>query len=421
MAISVPVEQVKSTLTNVEKKFLHNVRVPGFRLGKTPSNLVKKRFLNKIQEEVKNELIKAGLETAIHRSDPQPVTLPTFLKGEAVELKENDEFKFTVEFDVAPKFDLPEYKGIKLSYSPQDVKEENIDKVVEDLRKERLSYDKVDRASEENDMLMVSYKADGVNLDEVPDNVRKLVNNDETWFLLCEPEVIPGITEGLKGLSAGDKTPILVNYPPDYRENFLAGKTLNYEFTIHEVHMPILPELDSEFSKQYGMSTMEELKSSIRDKLNAELESHKKMALRKQLFDFLQKHADFSLPPVVLEAEKQQVKYMVAEDWIKKGRSSEQIKEDKDEFLRQVEETATERLKLQYIITEIAKNERIEVGDGEVEKYLAVMESQLARNPKPNSKKPDRETLKSNVKWNLLMERVAEKLIEHADITVKES
>ena len=76
---------------------------------------------------------------------------------------------------------------------------------------------------------------------------------------------------------------------------------------------------------------------------------------------------------------------------------------------------------MQYIISEIAKNENIDVNDKDVEKYLDVMYDQLVRNPRPNSKKPDRETLKSNIKWNLLMERVAEKLIEYADITVKEN
>ena len=421
MAISVPPDEVKSTLADVERKFTHHVRVPGFRVGKTPKNLVKKRFIHKIREEAKNELLKIALETAITRCDPEPVTLPTFLEGKSPELNENDGFNFTVEFDVAPTFDLPEYKGIKLKCSEPTVQEQDVERVVEDIRGQRPSYEKADRPSQENDMVKVSYVADGIDISEVPDDAHPLVHNEETWLLLSQPEIIPGTITGLQGKAAGDQLPLQVSFPAEYREKFLAGKTLNYTFTIHEVHARILPELNDEFAGLFGMKSMTELRASISDKLKSELETEKKLTLRQQIHDFLQEGTNFSLPPRVLEAEKQYVFYSTAEAWAKQGKSIDQIKEEKGVFDREMEEKASKRLKLRYIMGEIAKREKINVTDEEIEHFLEIMDNQMDRNPRHYSKKPDRDVLKSNIKWNLLMDRVTDKLIEYGEVSINDN
>ena len=417
--ISVPEEEVRSTISNLERKFLHQARIPGFRVGKTPPSLIKKRFFNKIRDEAKNELIKVGLETAIRRCDPEPVTFPTFVDEDRVELKDNSQFDFTVEFDVAPKIDLPEYKGIKLACAEVSVKEEDINKVVGDLLNQRASYEKVDRSSDENDMLMVSYETEGVNIEEAPESAHPLLHNDETWLLLSEPEIIPGIIDGLKGVVAGDTASLKVTFPDDSEESFLASKSVEYTFTIHEVHGRKIPEVDDEFAKLYGVENVDELRSSIEKKLKVELEFEKNANLRRQIFDFLQESTDFSLPPKILEAEEQYAYRTTIQEWAKMGKSL-QVEEDKDEFDRLVKDKARKRLKLRYIVSAIAKNENIEVVNEEVDNHFETIYSRLRGEFRHDHNQAKKDFLKSNIKWNLLMDKVGDRLLEFADIRPSE-
>ena len=417
IAITVPKDEVKSTITDFERRFSHEVKIPGFRVGRTPASLIKKRFFRKIREEVKNELIKVGLETAIRRCDPEPVTFPTFVAGKPVEVKDNDEFNFTVEFDAAPKIDLPEYKGIKLTHAKIVVKEKDINKVIEDLLKERASYQKVDRAAVEDDMLKVSYQTDGIEGKDAPESAQQLLSSEETWILISEPEIIPGIINGLKGAKVGENVSFTVTFPESYREEFLVGKSIDYHFTIHEVHARINPQLDDQFVQLYGAKSVDEFKSSIENKLKVELELEKKKHLQQQIYDFLLENANFFLPPQILEAEKQYTSYSTAEEWIKMGKSVEQIEQEKDKFDAMVEESATKRLKLRYVIGAIAKNEDIEVSDAEVEEHFGLLYNQMLRAQKHHSKKPNKEFLKSNIRWNLLMDRVGGRLLTFANIS----
>jgi len=417
LEIQVPAQEVNTVFKDVVKTFTSKANIPGFRPGKIPHNLIKIRYAELIKDEVKQQVIQTSLERAIQDCDVKPLTSPVFVDNKVDDVQENNDFLFKVEFDVPPTFTLPDYKCIKLVSKKSEITEEDIDSKIDLMLKSQVAYKKNDTPASDEDMLMVSYTVEGVNLDDIPESAANLLKTDETWVVLKEPEVIPGIIAGLKGASAKDQVSLEITYSEDFCEGYLAGKKFNYSFTVHEVHSRVFPDQDDDFAKTIGCNDLNHLRSIVKQQLSDEQAGLNALDMQRQVRDFLLKETGaFPLPEQLLDMEK---KYTFSSMQLKiqsmRNDAFEEFKDKTEDEIREMtDKEASIRLRLIYIVSEIAKSENINVSDEEVNFQFSADKEQYESYAKKNNVRFSEEELKSTIMSNLLVSKVYTRVIEIA-------
>lgn len=375
--VEVPSEEVDKTFTEVDKTFTQNIEIPGFRKGKAPRSLLKQKYGDKIKEEVKDRIVRESLMAAVEQEKLQPLTNPAIVNEEQLEIKRGESVVFAVEFDVPPQFELPDYKNIKLEKEASEVQDETIENVITNVLQSRASYEKADRPAQAGDLLKASYRgklADEPE-EEMPETAKYLLEAEETWLNLSQPEVLPGITEKLEGAEAGSEYNITIEFPDDFYESQLAGKKAEYTVTVHEVQASQTPELTDELAREFGADTGEQLRGMIKDHISSDMEKRQQDKLRNDLTYNLVDQTEMELPPKVFAREKQRMLQEIYQEKMQNGNSEEDLQQQQDELNKEAEARARTSLKRYFILDRIAKEEGVDVQDEDIQKMMSSLSS----------------------------------------------
>lgn len=366
--IEIPADESRQVFERTVQTFNRSVKVPGFRPGKTPRSLLVGRYGDEINKETTRELIQTGMRRVLEQEAITPETNPRIENEDAVVYREGEPFVFAITFDVAPEFELPEYKGIRVSRDGTAVADSSVDEVISGWLQQRASYERVERPSAAGDLLKVSYC--GTLEDETvtpPETASFLLNAQETWLALREPELIPGVSSELTGLSAGAEKNVTVSFPADFGIEALAGQKAAYHFTIHEVHAAQVPELDDSMAKQIGAESADQVRERVRQNLEAEKTRREDQAVRDQIIRCLVGNLEFPLPPNMLRRESYQILNRLYENEARSGASADSLKERLKELMDQANKRAQIQLRQHYILEKIADAEDLKVEANELE------------------------------------------------------
>ena len=200
-------------------------RIPGFRKGKAPASLILSKYKNYILDDVAKVLQQAAFQKLTGNKDLDIVSFGQ-LKAEA-QPETGKEYAFSLELEVAPKFDLPEYKGLEIKVEQKETLDEKFAAELENLKKLYAEFLNVDGEAVAGDMLKVSYDSDFVLPEDASAGLKRAVKADEAWFYLMEPEQIPGLQKAMIGTKKGAEVKFKADFPADWREPGLAGKSVN--------------------------------------------------------------------------------------------------------------------------------------------------------------------------------------------------
>ncbi|MFB6259886.1 MAG: trigger factor, partial [Thiohalorhabdaceae bacterium] len=244
LTVKVPAERVNQELDQRLRQLAQKVNLPGFRPGKVPLHVVEQKYRNEVYGEVMNELLSQTYSEALEQNELNPVAQPDVEPGE---LKRDEEFAYTANFEVYPEVEPTGYKGMELTKRTAEVDDAAIDETIERLREMRADYQPVERAAAEGDQVLIDFagQIDGEAFEggEASDYTMELGSGRH----LKEME------EGLVGASAGETRTIRVPFPDDYPREDLAGKTAEFEVTVKEVREKQLPEVDEAFLQAFGV------------------------------------------------------------------------------------------------------------------------------------------------------------------------
>lgn len=426
--ISIPAALVDATYERVERNYLQNARLPGFRPGKTPLNLLRRKFEKKISEDVRSELLNSAFRQALTADGVKPITLPNLDGGEdELQAKRGSDLAFTIDFDVAPSFELPTYTKLALNKPALAVSEEQVEAFIDNFRRQRATLGVVDRPAAAGDILRVSYTtvfdlADG---EEIPEPAKRLLQASEQWLMLQEPEIIPGIIDGLQGAKAGDDVTLAVSFPNDYQmEPFLGGKSATYTFSIIEVNAHEMPEVTDEFAKGLGMESADALRDVVRERLASEVAQRQQQVLHDQIFELLIDGQDFPLPPNVFARERASVfhelhhqHHQQHDHELPAGEEPSHDDDDHKALEARAAAEATNRLRFQYIVERIAQAEDISVSDEEVRQGLEYLRHSRGMTEQRFEQTFNIDALASSMRWDFLRNRTLSKLVEMAEVT----
>src|SRR5579863_895691 len=267
--LEIPAETVQKAADKVARDIVRVARVPGFRPGKAPVTLIRRRFADDIQGEVLQSLVPEYLEKALDEKKLVPVARPEVDK---VEFKEGAPLKFRAIFEVLPEFELGDYKNLQVQVDEIEVGDAQVDKTLEEMRERAATFVPVEgRAAKDGDSVLIK-------LIGTPSGGGEPVQADNVMVPLGAEETLPAFTENVRGAIVGETKKFAAEYPGDYPDQKLAGKTYEYTIEVQGIKEKRLPELNDEFVKDAagaegsqlsGIATMEELRKKIRESLEA--------------------------------------------------------------------------------------------------------------------------------------------------------
>ncbi len=360
MTVELPVGGVEKEVQQRLKGMAGRIRLDGFRPGKVPFNVVVKRYGAQVRQEVQSDMVQSGFYEAVQKEKLRPAGAPKIELAAAG----GDVLAFTATFDVYPDVKVVVPADMVIQKSVVTVGEQELDEMIEKLRKQRAGWEEVTRAAADGDQVVIDF-------------VGKL--NDEPFgggeaqgypLVLGSKRFIPGFEEQLNGASAGEQREVSVVFPEQYQNEALAGQAVVFDVTVQKVNGPKLPDInDAEFLKALGVQEggVDALRKDVRDSMTRELEQKIAVQVKNQVLDKLFAANPVELPAALVESEIQQMATQSRQSMGMEG-----VQPVTDEVRTAFQEQARRRVALGLLIGEVIREKAFRA---EVDKIRARIEA----------------------------------------------
>ena len=371
--IEIPVEKVSEEYNAVVVAYTKAARIPGFRQGKAPSNLVKKHYAKEIEQEVKERLIPAGYHEALKEQKLDPVAV---LDVSEATLALGQPLVFQVSLDVPPEFKLPEYVGIPIQRKNVEVKDEQVADTIKHILDQHAKWNDItDRAVQKGDLVQIDYEGlcDNKMIEELAPKAAGLGKGKDFWTMADENAFLPGFADGLLGAKIGEKRQVHVDFKTDFPEKAVAGKACVYGVDIKGIREKKMPAMDQELFKSLGVESEDALKKRIREDMQKFGEEQETRRLKSDIIKHLLEKTRLDVPESVVQQETRDTVYDIVREQSYRGVSREEIETRKGEIFEAATQSANEKVKMNYILHRIAEEEKIEVTEEELSARIAEM------------------------------------------------
>jgi len=361
LEIEIPAEVVEKETQRVTREFTRLARIPGFRPGKAPAELVRRRFWDDIKSEVLHSLIPSSLQNAFREGNLYPVGNPSIAE---LQFEPAKPLRFKASFEVLPEFTLGEFKGLSVEAAKVEVTDQDVEQELERLREQAATYVPVeDRPAEDGDTVVASLVGVVTNAKEK----REPLVLDEVEVHLGEEGTMEAFSQGLQGVRAEEERQFNAPYPDGYPDARLAGQTVAFTARVKAVRRKQLPTLDDEFAQQVGnYKTVQELTQKLRQDMQQAAARQEKELTQQRLLDELLSRHEFPLPETLVQHQidmrlERRVRALVAQ-----GIDPQQVQVDWAKVRRDQREGAIRDLKLGLLLERIAKVENLQSTEEEV-------------------------------------------------------
>lgn len=347
MRVQVPARDIDQRVSERLKQVGRNARMEGFRPGKVPAKVIAKRYGAQVRQEVLSELMQSSYTQALQKEALTPAGSPSI---EAETDAAGEDFAYVATFEVFPEVALKDLDKISLQVPDVTIGDEDVDRVIESLRLQRSTWEAVEREAGEGDQVVVDFdgKLDG---ETIPNGSGKNVPVE-----LGGGQMLADFENALTGTTAGDTREFDVNYPDDYPAEELAGKTGQFTATINAVNERVIPEIDDEFVKSFGVEDgkLETLRTEVQKNMQSELDTKMAADVKQQVLEQLLEHNPIEVPNALVQ---QEAGSMQQEAMRQMGVEDPQQAPPASEFI----DGATRRVQISLLVQEFIRSEKLEL------------------------------------------------------------
>lgn len=405
-------------------EYIKHARIPGFRPGKAPANLVTRQFGKGIVDEFKQRVTGKAYRDGLKESKLDALNVTAIDGSDAVAQDAAATFTFTV--DIRPAFDLPEYSGLPTEIAPVEPNDADVEAMIDGLRSERAEFKVSTEPAKKGDYVKLAYEGsiDGKPVAEIVPDKQIYGKVPQTWEEVeGEHEgVIPGLGKHLAGMKGGDKKTVEINFPAAFEAApALAGKTAGYAIEVQEIRTRELPALDEAFFKSQQVASLDELKTKVRGDLKARKEYENRQRQRGQIQDALSAQVDIEPPLSLVEEETQSVLRNVIGENMRRGVPEEEFEKHKKELYDNAKVAAEKRVKTRLILAKIAEQEKIEVSEADIDAFI-YREAMMSRTSPEKLVKEltgNRDRLRA-VQQSIIFDKTLDLLVSKATVTTVE-
>lgn len=407
MTVQVPAERVDNEIDNRLRRMTRTAKIKGFRPGKVPFKVVKQQYGPQVRDEVMQELLQQTYGEALQKEELRPAGQPAI---DPVNMDEGKGLEYTATFEVYPEVKLKKTEGLKVERRTAEVTDEDVDNMIENMRKQRGEWQEADRAAEEGDRVVIDFEGT-IKGEAFPGNSGK-----EVPVELGGGRMLEDFEKGLMGVKAGDETEFDVKFPKDYHAEEMQGKKAKFAVTVHRVEAMELPEIDEEFCKAFGVEEggIEQLEKDVKEHMERELEQAIRRESKDVVLDALVAANKLELPKALVDEEIHQMQHDMAQ------RMGMGDKVDPHQFPRDMfEERATRRVSLGLLLGEFIKSQELKADETRVDQLLEDIASQYGDPEQLMAQYKANPNVMRQVEAMALEEQAVDKLLESATIKEK--
>jgi len=408
LELEIPAEEISRATERVAKEIARVAKVPGFRPGKAPVSLIKRRYADDIKGEVLQSLVPEKVEKAVAEQKLSPVSQPQVDK---LDFNEGQPLKFRAVFEVLPEFVLGKYKGLDIEMPATQVTDEDVNKALEETRERAAAFAPVEgRPVENGDFVQLK-------LIGTPEGGGDPLQADSVLCHVGAEETMQPFNENLLGANVGDHKTFDVDYPADYPDAKLAGKKFHYAADVAGIKIKKLPELNDDFAKDVSdASTLDELEKKIRESLEHEHEHRRRDLQREKIIHALVTSHDFPVPESLVEHQKDVRLERVVRSLAQQGVDPRAVNLDWVSLRQRQEDRAKEDVKAELIIDRIASTESIDATEEDVQHELEHLAGHSGESAEAIRARLTKQGALDRMKAKLRSDKTLDWLAQNADV-----
>jgi trigger factor len=389
--VNIPADFVAKETDKVLSKYQKLARIPGFRAGKVPVNIIKRRYMEEVRGEVIENLVPTYYREAVQKGGFSPVSQPHIAD---LAITEGEPLKFTAAFEVLPDIEVAGYKQLKAEKKDVAVADDEVQAALKELQERQSAYEHIaeERPLKDGDFAVVSLKGTAKGTQKVAEKKAEIAAEKEVAAateakpvelndVLVEiggTTTVKDFSDNLRGAQPGDEKTFDVTYPEDFSDQRLAGQVMSYEVKVQGIKKKIVPELNDDFAKELGeFPTLDDLKKRIRTQMEAERKHELEHTEKEKLIDQLVTKNEFPVPQSLIDRQVDVRLERGLRALAQQGMREQDMKRLNFQRLREGQaEAATREVRASLLLDKIAELEKIEVSEEELNKELESAASQ---------------------------------------------
>jgi trigger factor len=364
LAVEVPPQEVDQEVDNLAREYARSAKVPGFRPGKVPLNIIRQRYGSNLLKDATQSLIERCWKDALSEHDLHPLAQPVVKE---IENKPGSPLKFTVSFEILPILEVKDYKGVQITLPSSEVAEENVNQAIENLREQHAQFVPMD--GEARDGLYVTVTVDG----QFEEEGSKPMHEEDVTLIVGHHQTNTEFSNNLQGARVGDTRTFEVSYPADYHRKQFAGKKVLYNLIVKDIKEKQLAELNDEFAKDIGSDNLDALRTKVRNELVTQANENAEKKAREALLDTIVQRQTVEVPECMVENELEAHARRLAGNLAYQGIDINQTSIDWKKIFDEERPRAEHSVRRSIFLDAIARQENIEVNREEVDAELQTL------------------------------------------------
>jgi trigger factor len=366
LAVEIPADEVEKEIVRLAREYSRNAKIPGFRPGKVPMNVIRQRFGKDLTQEATHNFIDRCWKDAIDQHDLRPLAQPSV---QDIENEPGNPLKFTLSFEVLPALELNDYRGIDVTLPSSEVSNEKVDQAIENLREQNAQFVPVD-GGEAADGHHLTLTVEG-RFDEESTPTRE----EDITMVVGGPQTNAEFSDNLRGAKAGETRTFEVNYPEDFHRKQFAGKKVSYSILVKDIKEKQLADMNDDFAKDLGYDNLDDLKTKVRDDLVTQEKQAAEKKARETLLDSIIERQTVDIPDCLVQEELEAHANRIASTLAYQGIDIKRTPIDWEKMFKEERPQAEQSVRRSLVLDEIARRENIVVTEedmsSELEKFAA--------------------------------------------------
>src|SRR6266487_3495273 len=363
LQIELPADEVAKEWDAIANSFARFAKIPGYRPGKAPRAVIDKRFRKEIQDELTKKLVSKSYHEAVEQEHLRVASLTNI---EDIQFGEDKSMRFRATVVIAPEFELPDYKNIRVQLPDTKVSDTEVEEALERLREQSADFvDVPGRGLQMGDFAVLDFEGsmDSKPISEIaPQASKNLQGGKKFWLHVAADNFLPKFCEQLVGQKPDETRLAIVEFPADFPVKELAGKKADYAVTLREIKEKVLPQIDDALAaKLVPDKTLADLRQILEHDIEHAKEHDIERAKEAQILKYLHEHIQFELPPALLQNETRRALAELVQRNRERGVTDDMLKEKEKELIDAAAGLAAHRLKTNFILHRIAERENIQV------------------------------------------------------------
>lgn len=398
LVVEVPSDSIDGQVSGRLNELRRQVRMKGFRPGKVPMNVVQQRYGQQVRDEVMQQVMQTSLQEAIQQQELRVAGVSSLQPEDGGET-----FRFVAELEVFPELPEIDVSGLEIERPVVAIEDTDVDDMIQTLREQRREWSDAERASESGDRVRIEFHAE-VDGERIPESGSRKAQPVVGGGALFE-----GFDAALTGVEAGTEKTVELNFPEDFRDPALAGKTADVTIKVLAVQSSELPDADDEFAKSFGVEGgLEQMRADVQRNLEREMRQARTNRLKKVVTDGLaEAYKDFSLPESAIRQELAQMRAQLQQQY------GQQVDLPED----QLRPGAERRVRLGFLLAEIARQHDLKIDDARVEQHIADIADTYENPAQVIELYRSNPQLSDQVRNLVLEEQVVEWVLDNAKVT----